>query len=243
MKKILILFIFVLIGNRLYAQLKVSDIEINEDTEEISKVFNYSSPKTIKFSNIKEWVAKTFKDYKKVVQFEDETNCKLILKGLTSLPNEEVKGYNRVLCLFYEERNLNFSMTFDCKDDKYRIRLDNISIDGWGNYFTFKPLDSEKKTVKETLRDAFHFINYDSEIQYHERELKELNEMDLSKVKKKEISEIEKKKALLKDKIEECKYYEKEINNRKIERVENIKHIICELINSASKSIERNDDF
>lgn len=35
--------------------------------------------------NAKEWVATTFGDYKRVIQFEDTENCKLIIKGVSPI--------------------------------------------------------------------------------------------------------------------------------------------------------------
>ena len=70
-----------------------------------------TTPKNIKFSNAKQWVAKTFGDYKDVLQYEDTENCKIIMKGIAGL--KEYADYvdeRRVVA----KPDLLFTLTIDC---------------------------------------------------------------------------------------------------------------------------------
>lgn len=61
----------------------------------------------------KEWVAKTFGDYKSVIQFEDGDNHKIILKGFTRLADKS---------------RLTYTITIDSRDDKYRVNIEDYAI-------------------------------------------------------------------------------------------------------------------
>ena len=65
---------------KLCAQIIGSDIVI-DDKQCFSKVYNNSNDISKKFSNAKEWIAKTYGDYQSVLQFEDDKNYKIIIKG------------------------------------------------------------------------------------------------------------------------------------------------------------------
>ncbi|NDV84892.1 DUF4468 domain-containing protein [Bacteroides sp. 51] len=83
-------------------------------------------PKNVKFSNVKQWVAKTFGDYKSVLQYEDPENCKIIIKGIV--------GMEKYTYYVNEKRvvgkpDLSFTLTIDCKDDKYRLKFENMTVD------------------------------------------------------------------------------------------------------------------
>lgn len=80
--------------------------------------------KAQKLSNFKEWVSKTFGDYKAVLQYEDTDNCKLIIKG--KLPLSEVIEFNSGYRTFYNP-TLSFILSFDGKDNKYRLKFENMS--------------------------------------------------------------------------------------------------------------------
>lgn len=61
----------------------------------------------------KEWIAKTFGDYKSVLQFEDDEACKIIVKGFSPMSDDS---------------KLSYTITIDSKDDKYRIIISDLAI-------------------------------------------------------------------------------------------------------------------
>lgn len=60
----------------------------------------------------KEWAAKKFGDYKSVLQFEDDQTHKIIIKGHSDV----YKG------------NLSYTITIDSKDDKYRVKIEDLIV-------------------------------------------------------------------------------------------------------------------
>lgn len=66
-----------------------------------------------KIINAKTWIASTFGDYKSVLQFEDNTTGRIIIKGNTPSVRDGMYKYN-------------ITMIFDFKDDKFRIKVEDI---------------------------------------------------------------------------------------------------------------------
>lgn len=75
-------------------KLEKYDLQLEKyEGDTYTKICTSNVPKMLKYSNAKAWIAKTFGDYKSVVQLEDQESCKIILKGLLELINEiEVTG-------------------------------------------------------------------------------------------------------------------------------------------------------
>lgn len=103
------------------------DILIDENTKDVSIIGTCELTKKDKYSNVKEWVAKTYGDYKSVVQYEDAEECKIIIKGISQLKSEESSAFDG---LVHTKLNpsLNYTITIECKDDKYRFFMDGISV-------------------------------------------------------------------------------------------------------------------
>lgn len=94
-----------------------------ENTEDIiiitdasySKIVESDVPLNTKFVNAKQWIAKTYGDYKAVLQFEDEQSGKIIIKGIS--PMEKVtNAYS----------NMHYTLTIDCRNDKFRVKFENL---------------------------------------------------------------------------------------------------------------------
>lgn len=83
-----------------------------------------------KFSNAKSWIAKSFGDYKRVVQFEDVQKCKIVLKG--KLPPRHDMDTKRTipekLIIYYLNTQMEFTLSIESKDNKYRLKFEDIMI-------------------------------------------------------------------------------------------------------------------
>lgn len=110
MKRILILALALVSVISNAQTLTLKDISISEDS--FVQVYNSNIDIDTKFGNASLWVAKSFQDYDRVVQYEDKTNHRLILKS--------TKASSKV----------SFALTVDCRDDKYRITAEGITVDG-----------------------------------------------------------------------------------------------------------------
>lgn len=151
--------------NNTYSQDKL--FPLNKDGKiEISEVVETNNlNKNQMFSNAKQWVTKTFGDYKKAVQVEDDENFKLIVKGSTNLDIKITEG-NGIL---------RYLLTIECKDGKYRYIIEDVSTSGstefLGNYYetTAVPI-----THLQTIAGS-------------KLQIQELENSDTTKFKKKEL--------------------------------------------------------
>lgn len=80
------------------------------------KVYTTSLPKNVVFSKGLEWIAKTFKSAKAVIEFQDKDAGKIIGNGITNI----LVGPMRVSIPIY------FTMTLEAKEGKYRMVFDNV---------------------------------------------------------------------------------------------------------------------
>lgn len=169
------------------------DIDINENTNEISLVRECSNDKNIKFKNVKEWVAKTFGDYNKVLQYEDKEDCRVIIKARISLQEERVS----IAGLIEELHSpfMNFTLTVDCKDDRHRFVVDGIYIDVTEYIIVLMEKSIENNhydNIKEFVNrevggevEITDPLEYESIIDKYEHELDSLKNIDITKFSKK----------------------------------------------------------
>lgn len=241
MKKIFLFTILIFFYTLSWGQLNYNDI-ILDNGNSYSKVFNASSSAKSKHLNAKEWVAKTFGDYKSVLQFEDDENYKLIIKGFSNLITKNSSEANGLVNITVIPK-MSYTLTIDCKDDKYRIKIEDINfkIDR-----TFSVLGNGNHSTTDC--DYFTFIKNDSlesaaKIMIVSEDVKRMESIDTSSMKKKELEkhnlELETKRGFLLAEAEVQK--ENSIKSKGREML--VKNTICELINSLSNSIEHSDDF
>ena len=115
--KIKLFLLFIFISNLNYSQDLVFPIEANGEIE-ISEVVEINIAKNKLYANAKEWVAKTFGDYKEVIQFEDANDGKLIMKGLSDVLSKSNGS----------KESMSYTITIECKDKKYRYRINDVLV-------------------------------------------------------------------------------------------------------------------
>ena len=94
----------------------------------VSFVFQTKNSPDAAFNNAKQWVAKNFKDYKQVVQMEDAASHTLVFKGkqpIGKYNGVSSRGFSTVYNLALE-----YTTTIECKDGKFRIKLEDIKPKG-----------------------------------------------------------------------------------------------------------------
>lgn len=83
------------------------------------------------YNNAKEWVAKNFGDFNRVVKLQDADNYKLVLKG--KLPErhdiDTKKSDTDKMILYYLNNQTEFTLTIEAKEGRYRLKFDDIAID------------------------------------------------------------------------------------------------------------------
>lgn len=78
-----------------------------------------------KFINAKQWLSRTFPDYKDIVQFEDANSGKIVIKGL--LPVEYLIDDDNANVIYYP--TLRFLLSIDVKQDRYRLKFDDMIVE------------------------------------------------------------------------------------------------------------------
>ena len=187
---------------------------------EFSEVVEAKLTKEKLFANAKEWVATTFGDYKKVIQFEDNENCKLIIKGISNVDYATGVTVSGVTGMTKKEK-LSYTITIECKDDKYRYKINDIVVNS-----TVIVLGTSVNEIPYTPDRHIELIMKNS------NELENLKAIDSSKMKKKQLTEhSEKIESLEKSIQDEQNFYKAEY------------FTIESLISLIKKSMAVNDDF
>ena len=240
MKRIILTALGIFFSCMSFAQVAIEDIP-EEPT--FSHVFNSNLDINKKFVNAKSWIATNFGDYKSVLQYEDAENYRIIIKGKSPVRLEVTEQKSGVLTVQWKTTyQYHFTMVFDFKDDRYRIRFEDIAIKmgvsigdkellsdvdvKWDNYFTLDTSTAEKelaelKAQKEELQAQLNGTR-------RKREIERLNA---------EIQGIDEQIA---DKVD---YIENRAPKKHIEDVLHFKVAFCSLLNSAAQQIEYDDDF
>lgn len=87
---------------------------------ELTEVIEMKASKDVLFKNAQRWVAKSFSDAKSAVQLEDKEAGKIIMTGkgpYTLFLGNETTG-----------REYAYTLTIDCKDNKYRYKIENVRV-------------------------------------------------------------------------------------------------------------------
>lgn len=156
MKKIALLIVCMIVT----MMSKSQDYSFSKNGEEyeFSEVVNSSFSKSTLFSNAKAWVMDAFNNYKAVVQMESETDGKIVVKGnYEFLPKLTYDNYKK----FTYERTY-FTITIDCKDNKYRYRINDIIIKSI-NYYSGSLYSDDREFESEITHES-HLYEKESAI-------------------------------------------------------------------------------
>ena len=234
MKKALIAVTVSFMAFSVHAQVRIDDIPIER---EFSHVFYSDIPINKKMVNAKTWIAKTFGDYKAVLQYEDGVNNRIIIKGKTS---EEKSSLDESL---NQTEQYSFTMTFDFKEDRYRIKVENIAktiaiSQGGRTVYTTEPweslfnLDYMVAAANEVLKTELRMAESASPPKHMtDRRKKEYKENSAKRIK-----EIE-------DKINNQEAIIQETRNSIAENETQFKAVFYILLISAANGVEVEDEF
>lgn len=230
MKHTITTFLFiVLLHCSAWAQINLEDIPLES---QVSHVFYSENDISTKMSNAKTWIAKTFGDYKSVLQFEDNDKNRIIIKGVSSFDshfNFDTGGNSN--------QYINYTITFDFKEDRYRIQFDDIKIHETKTLYRGGMVHDTDWSLNYLEPSILAVLNVSELTQ----KLDSLNNMQgLSKHEQKKVER--QKKKIQKDLVEreEVLAVETAKSDAKKNRY---KRIICDLFNSASMAISKSDDF
>lgn len=213
MKIVIIVIIACFASNTIYSQnFPKNDNGDIEFTEVVETLLN----KDILYANSKEWVAKAFGDYKSVLQFEDNENCKLIIKGISDV------AYASLMTETATKEKVSYTITIESKDGKYRYKIDNILVKpttlaiytGWTPGEPFSPM-VHKQNI-ENLNKSVNNLHAIATSGMKKKALNEHNEI---------ISDLEKRIS------DELTFFSKEYE------------AIVGIINSLKNAMQTNNNF
>lgn len=234
MKKIYFIILLLIIPIVSSAQIVLDSIPLKD---EMSYVFYADNTIEDKITNAKTWIATAFGDYKSVLQFEDNQSGRIVIKG--HIPASEIKTEWVAIRSEYL-----FTMIFDIKEDRYRIKFEDIiskrsifyennttyikqTIDKYLNDVCLSDIDKEElgitdceKRLKKTQSYIDFYKNKKAESKYREQYTK----LTL------ELKELEAKG-------------ETRILKYKQERADEYKNTFFNILKSASDKISESDIF
>lgn len=241
-KRLALLLVFLLLGLTSMAQVKPEDVVVNNNAFE--HVFQSTIPANIKQLNAKQWIAKNFGDYKSVLQFEDDVNHRIIIKGSMAIVDET--GGKDGLTV-ETKHTLFFTFTIDSKDDRFRARLEDMSVH---MLKTADILGMRKSSLTDKVVSCDDYTNLTADTLKISLELVELhqyldglNAVDVDNLSRKEkkmreeaIAEVEKKNR---GKQSDMKVT---IENHQKQLI-HLQQSLSALMNSLFASVNKDDDF
>lgn len=227
MKKAILLVLLALMPIMLLAQ--NYQFPVNENgNEEFKEVVNTGIKKDMMFSNAQEWIAKTFGDYKKVIQFENKEDGKLIIKGFSPI--------NHVRKLDNLSERMSYTITIDIKDDKYRYTISDIVI---VQSVYAGPLGKIGELEKKHGEHVANIEKYKNGVDKYKLRCDSLQSIDIDNLKKKQIQDLN-------GNISDCKkgivYNQGLLDSEEIFYKEEY-DVIQSLIFSLKSKMSVNDDF
>lgn len=197
----------------------------------MSFVFESDVPVNQKMLNAKTWIAKTFGDYKSVLQYEDNENHRIIIKGSTVV-STKVSGDA------VGEYKAFFTSTYDFKEDKFRIKYEDIQI-----LYTVSYHGSDLD-LPTPLEDFFSTARNDRYLVELKDELEVLKEKSQGKLTRKERENLDAKITKLKADIVEQEAYVTGKGKQEAEkRCSDFQKTFWGLLTTAANEIETVDDF
>jgi len=174
MKKTLIITLSLLISSYTFCQTPSSF-----DREEVVEVKN---TKAKLYANAQTWIAKTFGDYKAVIQFEDKEQGRLIIKGTSKLGVDESFSHIR------------FTLTINIKDDKYKYEITDVGIAYYDRPTDYKDAENLITALLKQTTDNINRLTALPTDRMRKKELKEY-EADVNRTKEvlKDINDVKSK--------------------------------------------------
>lgn len=221
MKKILMILVMGVLVTKIncYSQ-DYSFPKNNEGEDEFSEVITTNISKDAMFANAQEWIAKTFGDYKSVIQFENKDEGKLIIKGISKVSYPQSNTIEKI----------NYTITIECKDNRYKYTISDIQI-----------------FVHSYIVGGTREFNYDITHEQHRVDIqKNNNSIDYYNVQIDSLNNIKKQTNKIEESIENYEQYKKGYKTKIEESMYFYKSeydSIFQLIESLKKSMQKNNNW
>lgn len=100
-----------------------------EESQEIQRVYETKGSQDEIYSKLQAWITANYNSYKSVVETEDKSVGRIILKGFSKLQEADFN-----LEMPYKENTLHYRITLECKVGKYRISVDNLDASYYDSF-------------------------------------------------------------------------------------------------------------
>lgn len=219
MKRILFLDLALLFVIAVYSQ--NYEFPKNADGEyEFSEVVESNLSKGTLFANATSWAMKFYEEdgYKNVVQLESELEGRLVIKDYdVVIDGYEVKNKSN-----FRTEKVYYTLTIDCKDNKYRYVINEIKIKSPSSRFSMIGADLEWDVNRENHLETISNLKRD----------KEMLESQIQNVKGRKLSKLQKQLDEINEKVKaETDMYYEEFT------------LFDRLINSLKKKMSTNSDY
>lgn len=158
MKKIMILFLSILLS--VFANAQVNAFPKNEEGKyEFSEVIETGLSKSTLYANAISWATSFYKDeYKEALQVASETEGRIIIKNYNIVFYKREKPKSDYINM--EREYVEYTLTIDCKENKYRYVISDILINPSPVYDSpheyrlekINELNSEKEDLEKQIR-------------------------------------------------------------------------------------------
>lgn len=224
---------FALINMHIYANKKY---DVRTDGDSYTYIDTLSVSPDIAYNNAQNWIVKNSDSYKSSVQFDNKEQKKIIAKSGVKFPYS--KAVN-------EESYFLFDLTIELKENRYRIKLDNIMARSILHSVDLGLVSTGEDSIefgilqfsgyaKDKISGNLIFLD-EEEYEKNNMKLQELKDKQKAVKKQKDTKEIQKE-------IDRLEFWQKDIDERR-ELYLLVNSTINNYIDLLSKELNVNDDF
>lgn len=217
------------------------EINVSEIEDTYMYVKESTVPVSQKFLNAKVWIATTFGNYNSVMQFEDSENFKIIIKGISKLPEEKTEDPIFQLPLRIKP-SLYYTMTFDFKEERYRVKFEAINCHSiWITDVLGETVRTEQN---QNIKQFCSPVNRPQiELESKTRELNNMNGADVESMSRRERQKHDSEVQKLESEIAKLEVRASAVDNLYKKREESIEKILISIIDGLHDAINSIDNF
>ncbi|WP_247235404.1 DUF4468 domain-containing protein [Telluribacter sp. SYSU D00476] len=138
-----------------YAQDAVLPTDSSTGEVIYTEVVEVENSKETLFKNAQKWIAKSYGDYKSVIQLEDKDRGRLIFKGISDIDRGLFK-------------HIRYVVTIDVKDNAYRCKIANIE---YGYDFSAHGTGMKYVPVEKIKPEKVYIKIYQDEIENYNKQI------------------------------------------------------------------------
>lgn len=233
MKIKMLILLFTLLNVNVFAK---NEYDVRKDGNSFSYIDTLCVTPDIAYNNAQNWVVKSSTSYKSTVQYEDREQKKMIIRTGVAYPYAKTSN---------TEMFLIFNLTIELKEEKFRIKLENIKERTYLHSINFGFVETGDDVSEVDIISFAGYINdvisgiprfiHEEEYESNRLKLQELTNKKSIIKKKKELIQIDKE-------IEIISFRQQTLEEWRNNYIA-INSVINSYVASLSKQLNTNDDF